>query len=75
MQKEYFYLLKVPENNTGSCGMIAILDRSLFNEIVDVSMPSIMILPSTHANRKIAPIRELLPRICEKCIQMVIASR
>lgn len=55
------YLLKVPENNIGSCGMIEIRDRKSFKQIVDVSIPSIKISPSTQAIRKIAPINELLP--------------
>lgn len=55
------YLLNVPENKTGSCGMIVIRDRKSFKLMVDVSMSSIMIFPSIWAKRKRAPTRELFP--------------
>lgn len=55
------YLRNVPENSTGSCGMIATLERSFSNDSIDVSTPSIEISPSIQANRNIAPINELLP--------------
>lgn len=42
---------------------MATLDRSFFNEIVAVSIPSIKIVPSMQARRKIAPIKELFPTI------------
>lgn len=55
------YLLRVPENSTGSCGIMAIRFRRSLNRSFAVSIPSIKIWPSTQANRKTAPMSELLP--------------
>lgn len=60
---EVKHLLNVPEKSAGSCGIMAMLDRSCFSGIFDVSTSSIRISPSMQANRKMAPINELLPEI------------
>ena len=39
-------LLMVPVSMTGSCGIIAILDRRFVKDMVEVSTPSMIILPS-----------------------------
>jgi len=51
----------VPENNTGSWGMMEILDRKLCNPNSCISIPSIMILPSLKANLNKAKIKDDFP--------------
>lgn len=46
---------------TGSCGIIEILDLIIFSGISLVHIPSIMIFPSTSANRNRAAIIEDFP--------------
>ena len=49
-------VLREPENNIGSCGMIDILERRSCSPIVLMSIPSIKILPSGSVSRKRAAI-------------------
>ena len=51
----------VPENNTGSWGIIEIFFLKSSNAIVPVSMPSIKMFPSTIANLNKAAIKEDFP--------------
>lgn len=59
--EKHCYLRKVPENKTGSCGIIATRFRRSFSKILAVSTPSIKISPLMQAKRKSAPIKELFP--------------
>lgn len=52
---------RVPEKRTGSCGIIEILCLSVSKDISFVSMPSILMVPSTGASLKSAEMREDLP--------------
>lgn len=51
----------VPENNTGSWGMMESLDRKSCSPNSCISMPSIMILPSFLANLNKAAIKDDFP--------------
>lgn len=55
------FLRKEPENKTGSCGMIAILDRRSWRPIVLLSIPSIITCPSGSANLNSDAISEDFP--------------
>lgn len=44
------FIRKVPENNTGSCGIIVNFDRRVCNPTFDMSSPSIKILPLSASN-------------------------
>mmetsp|Transcript_6203 Transcript_6203/g.10389 ORF Transcript_6203/g.10389 Transcript_6203/m.10389 type:complete len:216 (+) Transcript_6203:106-753(+) len=60
----------VPENNTGSCGITAITDRSVFRPMVAIFTPSIRISPLSNSTKRSnavnnddfpAPVRPTMP--------------
>lgn len=53
--------LNVPENKTGSWGIIEILVRNFSRDICFVFISSILIIPSIGANLKSADIKEDFP--------------
>lgn len=55
------FLLRVPENSTGSCGMILIFERRSCKPIAFVSMPSMVIWPSGSVSRNSDPINDDFP--------------
>jgi hypothetical protein len=54
-----------PGRKTGSCGMVVIRERTTARGMLEMSTPSIVMLPERmERRRKMARIRELLPLFC-----------